>query len=533
MSEKIVKSEKEKGKSDSKRCEQPQTEKLERQRQSRHLGIKACPEQSRRVKSDSKRSEQPRSKELLSENSPLIRGAGGCPRRTFHHQSHLNVISIIAIAIILLVPQIQHAQNTPSQFDTPLHLSPQETEQALFGDNLYPELQQYLRMAIEQNPELQSMQAMVEADRERVREAGVLMDPEINIAYDFNPMMSESQLGRFSISAMQMFPWFGSLDAKRDFQQAAADANRSRVTSRQLEILRDLQIYWLDIAKIGEQIRITRENVELVMELEKLVEIRYETGRAGQADILRIQMEEQRLLNQIANLQDSLNPIKARFNELLNRETSADVMIADELNSRPMPYTQEEIQSFILQQHPQFDLITAERSAAGQQLRLAKLDGRPSFGIGLEVMGSDFGPMSMFPDARESIIVMAVVRVPLFRSRYDSQKKQANFRLQSLDHQQDVVENRLMTSLEEMLEEVRSAERSFILLDEELVPRARQALTIMSEEYSTGAIRFDELLQIQRELLALEYERIETVINQNKAIANIESLIGGYSFIKK
>lgn len=392
----------------------------------------------------------------------------------------------------------------------------------------YPQLEGYIQIAIEQNPELQSMRAMVDAERERVREAGVLMDPEINVAYDFNPMMSNSYLGRFSISAMQMFPWFGSLDARRELQESSADASRSRVTSRQLEILRDLQILWLDIAEIREQIRTTEDTLELVQDLERVVEIRYETGRAGQADILRIQMEEQRLLNRIANLEDRLNPIKARFNELLNREATSDVDTAEELNSRLVPYSQEEIQSIILQQHPQFDLISAERNAAGQQLRLAELDGKPSFGIGMEVMGRDFGPMSMFPDAKESIIGMTVVRVPLFRSRYDSQKRQANFRLQSLDYQQEFTENRLMAELDELSEEIRSAERSFILLDQELVPRARQALTILSEEYSTGAVRFDELLQLQRELLDLELERIEAVVKQNKAVATIESLIGGH-----
>jgi outer membrane protein, heavy metal efflux system len=84
-----------------------------------------------------------------------------------------------------------------------------------------------------------------------------------------------------------------------------------------------------------------------------------------------------------------------------------------------------------------------------------------------------------------------------------------------------------MVELESVMEEVRSSERSVILLDEELVPRAEQALRILSEEYSTGTARFDELLQIQRELLELEFERIEAIVKQNRAVAKIESLIGG------
>jgi outer membrane protein, heavy metal efflux system len=129
---------------------------------------------------------------------------------------------------------------------------------------LYPQLNQYLQTAIEQNPELQSMRAMTEADRERVREVGQLMDPEITVAYDFNPMMYDSQLGRFSVSAMQMFPWFGSLEARRDLQRSAADARGAQVSARQLEILRDVKLAWFEIAEVREQIRITEQTVELV-----------------------------------------------------------------------------------------------------------------------------------------------------------------------------------------------------------------------------------------------------------------------------
>ena len=478
-----------------------------------------------KVKSDSERSGEPR-----SEKSPIEGGMIGRVQRTIRGdvspgvvtnqnyesgQVTLQVLSLrlrrfpllrglLALAIITTFTQATTAQNHDS----------------------YPRLQEYLQIAIEQNPELQSMRVMVEADRERVREAGVLMDPEISVAYDFNPMMSDSYLGRFSVSAMQMFPWFGSLEARRDLQRSAVEANRSTVSSRQLEILRDVQLSWFDIAEIRERIRVTEATLELVRDLEKLVEARYETGRAGQADILRIQMEEQRLKTRIAGLEDQLNPMKARFNALLNRETQAEVETAVEIHPRPVVWTEDVLVTLVRQQNPRFEGIAAERSGAENKRRIAKLDGRPGFGIGVEVMGRDFGPMSMFPDSRESIIGMATVRVPLFRSRYDSQKRQADYQIRSLDLQLEQTENRLMADLQSALEEIRSSERSSILIEEELVPRARQALRILSEEYATGSASFDELLQIQRELLELEFERVEAAVKHNKAVAKIESLIG-------
>jgi outer membrane protein, heavy metal efflux system len=440
------------------------------------------------------------------------------------------VALLIAIFIVTMTTSL-HAQGSElstNSVDTP------QVEPGTSGSTVsprgeisnYPKLEEYIRIAIEENPELRSLRHLYEAEKERAREVGVLPDPELNIMYDFNPMMSESQLGRFSVSAMQMFPWFGTLNTRKEAQRSAAEADRARIDLRQLEILRDMQIAWFNIVEIREQIQITEQNIELVQELEQLVEIRYETGQAAQADILRIQMEEQRLKNRVENLEDLLNPLKATFNEYLNRDPGTEVETAVSIQLQPVGYTEEQIEELVKAQNPAFEVLEARGRSLDYQNHAAKLSGRPSFGLGVEVMGRDFGPMSMLPDASESVIGMATVRLPIFRSRTRSQQQQINERIRALDFDLNQTENRLAAEVETVLERIRNSERYIRLLDEELIPRAQQAFDILTEEYSVGRAWFDELLQIQRELLDLELERIEAVVGQNKAVVRIESLIG-------
>lgn len=431
-------------------------------------------------------------------------------------------VLVIMLGCLFTVPafgQSSVSEPLTNQVDTPLNLS-------LLGESNYTQLEEYLQIAIEQNPELQSLRFLYEAESEKVRELGVLPDPELGINYDFNPMMSESQLGRFSVSAMQMFPWFGTLGARKEAQQYSAEARRSMIDSRQLEILRDIQITWYNIAEVEEQVRIADETLKLVGDLEQLVEIRYETARTGQADILRIQMEKQRIQNRIENLEDKIRPLKAKFNEYLNREPYEEVVTAEPQQQRELPYTADEITELARSQNPVFETLSFQESALEQQERAAVLSGRPSFGIGFEVMGRDFGPMSMFPDSKESFIGMATIRLPIYRNRTRSQKQQISNRLQAVEMERYQTENRITSDLEAAQETLRSSNRSIELLDDELIPRARQVLDILSEEYTSGNVRFDELLQIQRELLDLEFERVEAVVNQNKAIARIERLVG-------
>lgn len=388
----------------------------------------------------------------------------------------------------------------------------------------YPQLEKYLRIAAEENPELRALWHRYRSEQEKITQVGTLPDPELTIGYDFNPMMAETVAGRFSVSAMQMFPWFGTLESRREMQRAASEADLHRLNSRQLELFRDIQFVWFDLTELQRQIDIAKMTIELVRDLEVLVEARYETARAGQADLLRIQMEEQRLQTMITNLEDRKNPVRARFNALLNRESDADVQTTDEIGPGMLIHTKEALKTRLLDHNPKFDQLDARGRMLREQQNQARLEGRPSFGLGLEVMGRDFGAMSMNPDMNEGFIGMASIRVPIYRSRYRAQHRQATEQLQGLDYERVHTENVLLTELEEGLERFRESERSIQLLEIELIPRAEQAYEILSEEYAAGNVRFDEVLQMQRKLLDLELERIEALIRQNKAVITIESI---------
>ncbi|WP_176719449.1 TolC family protein [Rhodohalobacter halophilus] len=425
-----------------------------------------------------------------------------------------------------------HAQGSGStlkQENTPLNLTSRESPTApspLLGETFYPQLEEYLQIAVEQNPELQSLWYQYQSELEQIPQVGSLPDPEVNIGFTLNPMNSDPVLGRFTASAMQMFPWFGTLQTRRDMQRASAEAGYQKLNSRQLELFRDIQNTWFDLAELNRQIEITRENLQLIRDLESLVTVRYETARAGQADLLRIQMEEERLKTVIANLEDRINPIQSKFNAYLNRPANAEVITPEEITGREVHLDRESLREKIHELNPAFNQLDARELALNEQKNLARLNGMPSFGLGVEVMGRNSAAMAMFPDSGEMYAAMATIRIPLWRSRYSAQHRQAVQQLRSVDFSRTETENQLTAQLDSALEQYRNSVRSGTLLTEELIPRTEQALEILSEEYASGNVRFDEVLRMQEQLLDLEMEQIEVWVRQHKALINIETLVG-------
>ncbi|MFO8112440.1 MAG: TolC family protein [Desulfosalsimonadaceae bacterium] len=382
----------------------------------------------------------------------------------------------------------------------------------------------YIEKAMENNPELHSLEGDYQASRSMIPQAGALPDPEVNIAYYINPEDPETFLGRFSVSAMQMFPWYNTRQTRQDEQSALADGQLYALEDRQAKIAADIQRIWFDYTALILSVEIIREHQELVSDLESIVSVRYETARAGTADLLRIQMEDQRLQTRILHFEDRKNTYKARFNELVNRDASAEIKVPDHLFERKPAFPKEEIAFRIREDNPGLDALDAREKAAAHRTELARLEGRPDIGVGLEVMGRDFTSMSMMPDPKEGYVGMVSIRIPLYRSRYDAKIRQSLEEKRSAMHQKKELANRLLRQMEEAFVDWRESERNRKLLDEELIPRARQAIDVLQEEYGAGNVRFDELLQVQRELLDLEIERINALAMQNKAVVQIEYL---------
>ena len=72
------------------------------------------------------------------------------------------------------------------------------------------------------------------------------------------------------------------------------------------------QLYFLE-----EKIRVNRENLSLLADLAKLARAQNEVGKVTLQDVLRAQIEQDRVETEIANLEDSRNPLLAQFKAAL------------------------------------------------------------------------------------------------------------------------------------------------------------------------------------------------------------------------
>lgn len=458
----------------------------------------------------------------------------------------------VALCLLALLASPVLAQNEPAE--PPLPDDPEVPFTTESGDAEDLEgLRALMAEAAENNPELRARFTEYRQQLENIPQVGSLPDPEVMFSFFTNPQEADPIPGRFMGEAMQMFPWFGTLSAREEREERFAEAQLQRFERAKLDLFRDVQQAWFEVAGIQRAIELTEQNLELLESLRPLVDVRYETAQDGQVDALRIRMEQDELETRLRNLEDERRPAVAKLNELLNRDPTASVEVPEQLPDAlldlgglpdptfqriaadgglgeavldtPVDTLREAFVDVITRQDPSLRALEAEAEGYRASDRVARKEGRPSFGLGVEVMGRDFGPMRMM-DGGESIFAKASISIPLHREQYRAQRRQAELGQERVELERERLMNRVDAQVEELLRAYREATRDIELYRERLIPRATQSLDILETDYTGGRARFDEIIQMQRQLLDYAIQLVNAQVTQHQVRAELEALAG-------
>jgi outer membrane protein TolC len=443
-------------------------------------------------------------------------------------------------------------------------------------------LEEYLRIAAENNPELKAYFNDYSAALERVPQVGSLPDPELDMGFFLRPMEFPMGNQRAQFQLMQMFPWFGSLDARKDEASKMALAQYETFQDAQNRLLFRVKNTWYQLYELEEEIRIVQENLEILNQYERLALVRYQNsgtssgsggmprnssmneesgssssggmgtmggnaantgtsgtstasrgtsttspamgGGSGMSDVLRVKMEIKELENTLALLSDSRFPLQAEFNQLLNRDINANVIILDTLDATPLAIERLALLDSITQNNPMLKMLDAEEQAYEAQKRMAKLEGRPMLGVGVTYML--FSPhtengTSMGGD--DMVMPMVRLTIPIYRKKYNAMYRESELRQTAVRQRRENTVNQLSTEWASAIRTLDDAQRR-VRLYREQTDLAKQTLNLLMISYSTEGREFEEVLQVQQQLLDYQLRWITAIVDQYTTLAMLENL---------
>ena len=184
-------------------------------------------------------------------------------------------------------------------------------------------LKEYQQEAVENNPSVKAGYKQFEADMTRIQQVNSLPDPILSLGYFISPVETRvgPQQARFSLT--QMFPWFGTLEAKGDVASSRAEASYQRFVNEQNKVRFKVATAYFPLVELVQVQEIQQENFQLLESWKRLATIKYESGQTSLADVLRIDLRKKEIETELSLLKDERRPLLVAFNRLLSRLAGA------------------------------------------------------------------------------------------------------------------------------------------------------------------------------------------------------------------
>ncbi|PHI21215.1 cation transporter [Lewinellaceae bacterium SD302] len=374
------------------------------------------------------------------------------------------------------------------------------------------------------NPELAALRNEYRAALEVAPQLRQLPDPEIGVG-GF-PLPVETRVGaqRARLSVGQRFPWFGTLNARAELGAAKAEPLNAKIGAQELELSYELRRAYFQLYELRERREIIARNLEILAAMEKLGLAKVASGKASSADVLRIQLQEEELLQELAILASQQAIPTAEINRLLNSSVNREITITDSLGFASLSFSRDSLMAEISVNHPVIRMFELRQEVSRAAISLNELSGKPEFSVGLDyILVDERSDVSIENNGRDILQLKASVRLPLSRGKYAAKEREERLMIDAAEARKSAALSRFSAAVEQAFSKYDQAKLRYELsYQQERLTRA--ARDILQAGYRAEGKSFDELLRLERELIDYELKRLSAIVASHQAKNEIQRL---------
>lgn len=389
------------------------------------------------------------------------------------------------------------------------------------------DLPSLLAIARDRNPDYAAMRHEVQAAAERVTPAGTLPDPRLRVELmditrmgTQNPTVLPANVGSTRYLLMQDLPWFGKLELRQRIAELEADGAQGKALGTWSELAAKIKTAQAQRVYLQGNAKLTREIQGLIGSLEKIARSRYAGGLAPQQDVIRAQIEQTSILNELVALESESRQVNARLNALLARPAAAP--LADPENPGTLPAAARldpaALEARVRSRNPQLFTEDARIKAAEQSRDLIHKNRYPDFSFGISP--------TQYQRSIKEWGLMVEVNIPLQQASRRAQEREAEAMLAAARARKEETANQLLAGLAENLAGIEAARRTERLATGSLLPQAELTFNAALAGYENAKVDFATLLDAQRQIRMARQNQIKAQFEGQVRLAEIEKLLG-------
>ncbi len=389
-------------------------------------------------------------------------------------------------------------------------------------------VEQYIQVALSQNPDIQAARKKMESLAHLVPVAASLPDPMLRLTAQPEPVQTAAGQQELTVAANQKFLLFGKLNSRASLAESQTNVARAKLAAVELATIVQVKRAYYELYYLQQASFVTKDEQQLLVEIREVANTRYKAGRTSQQDVLRADLEISQVENELVRLRQQLTSGQARLARLLHLAPQTQVAALDTLVQEKAPRDLELLQLQAINARPELHAQLAAVRRDRCAVHLARLDYKPDVTLGVSWIDVAENGISPVSNGRDSFLLSAGVNLPIYRKRLDSSIRSAEAKVVATVREYDSLRDGTLEEVTNLFAQASSHEELLLLLREDILPKARQTFEVSSQAYNVGEVDFLQLIDNWRQLLRYEinYRRLEASLQQT--LAELERVVGGF-----
>lgn len=393
----------------------------------------------------------------------------------------------------------------------------------IIGFNAFGQsLDDLTQTAYSNNLEIKILEKQYQSKQQLSGQIASRPDPELGVGVF--PLPVETRLGSqvVRLSVVQMFPQKGMVAAKKDLANTMGEPILEQINARKLELAYRVKMAWLQVYELDENRNITERNIRFLRSLEALALVKVETGKGNPADVLRVQLKIQALENQLLLLKKQKEKPLAELRQILNSDDILEVTIKDSLEFSTLIFQKDSLLEEIQSNHPMLKMFALQQEIAKQEIAVNALKNKPTFGVGLDyitvIARNDADPSG---NGRDIVQLKGTIKIPLYPSQYEAKKQEELLKIEALELQKENAADQFMAMMEMAYTDYELAKLKMDLYKKQ-IKTTTAAIDFLKGSYSVDGRNFEELLQMQMELIDYDLMMLRAIVESHRAKVLVE-----------
>jgi outer membrane protein TolC len=393
-------------------------------------------------------------------------------------------------------------------------------EQGLASEARLPPI---LRLAIARNRDIGAQAVRVRARTERVGAAGRLPDLELKYEQWGVPLARPwalDQAETLMLGLRQTFPAPGTLDALSRAAGEDAEIELTNLRMQQLDVAQQVRRAYYEYLLAAAEYVIHVEHADITDRLIALARANFRVGKASQQDVLKIGVELTRLHTDLAALEQRKKSSAGLLNTLMARSPDAPIGPPAELVPMEITASLVDLEKTADASRPEIGGAEHAVSRGAAQLDAAERTASwPSFTVGIDYWLRPAG------EPTHAYGAMVSINLPWLNPRHRAEVRAQEHEVTAEKGMVDSIRSTVRYQVHDAYARYQAALASFRIIDQALLPQARQSFEAAQSTYSTGGGDALGLLDALRSLLQVRLDHVRARVALGMSVGEVERAV--------